>query len=92
MRRSARNKMRKLEEIVVVTLMSERCAFCHRPLIVTPSASTIYPRFISRTCKKQMTLVTVHHSNENRRDNRRTNLELVHRRCHKSHHAKHLNG
>ena len=92
MRRSARIKMRKLEEIAIVALLDERCFFCEESLIGTLSPRTDYPRFLSGTDKAQFTELTVHHDNENRRQNVRSNLKFCHRACHKAHHnkARHL--
>lgn len=95
MRKSTRQELRKLREMVRWAYAAAICYFCHESLLGSD------PEFDSDDEDGETTDayapgdgesspmdsdVTLHHINGDHSDNRRCNHAWAHRRCHKSHH------
>lgn len=92
-RRKPRDRrIRKLYELAINALASEKCFFCEKPLLeywLTAKGPTDgYLRWLSEFTKESIFKVTVHHRNENRDDNTKHNRKWCHQSCHKSFHMK----
>lgn len=84
MRKSTRQELRKLREVLRYALRKKNCYFCHKPLIDTKSYAKDGDGQGSPVRN-----ITVHHKNGNHDDDREKNKALCHDKpCHRSHHAK----
>jgi len=80
MRKSTRQELRKLREILRFLLRGKCCFFCKRKLISAKS----YAKDGDGQGSPISRQLTIHHVNGNHSDDRRENKRLTHQRCHRS--------
>lgn len=84
MRKSTRQELRKLREIVRECLDGKNCFFCHKPLLRTPN----YHGHGDGEGSPINTDLALHHKDGNHSNNEKSNRKWSHRPCHKRHHMK----
>lgn len=82
MRKSTRQELRKLREIVREVLEGKLCPFCKEPLITDENC---YGHGDGESSPFS-TELTLHHKDGNHQNNEKKNRVWSHRRCHKSYH------
>lgn len=86
MRRSTRQELRKLRELVWEAYEGVNCYFCREPLL---EGENLYGNGNGDGTKTdQMMEITVHHRDGDHYNNTAGNHKPCHRRCHKSFHMK----
>lgn len=85
MNSSTARELRMLREVGWFFLSDKVCCFCGRPLI---SLEGFTLTFGHRRHMPIHALLTLHHEDEDRSNNDKTNLSWAHTSCHKSHHMK----
>lgn len=83
MRKSTRQELRKLREIVHELLEGMNCYFCHEPLL--PKNHHGHGDGEASPIDTDLAL---HHRDGNHSNNEKSNRKWSHRRCHKSFHMK----
>src|SRR3954452_15661328 len=98
MRKSTRQELRKLREMVRWAYADVVCCFCHEPLLSNESTlwddededeeDEIVDAYApgDGESSPMNTDVTLHHLDGDHSNNLRSNHAWAHRRCHKSHH------
>lgn len=82
MRKSTRQELRKLREIVREVFEDQLCPFCKEPMIATSNA---YGHGDGESSPFDIEWA-LHHKNGDHSDNAKRNRVWSHRRCHKSFH------
>lgn len=85
MRRSTRQELRKLREIVREVFEGVDCYFCKESLL-NGDGKNHYGHGDGEGSPVRMTELTLHHRDGNHHNNEKRNRVWSHRRCHKSYH------
>ena len=88
MQKSKRRELNKLRELFWFFIYGKRCAVC-KELFVESDLYELAKHGDARGEPLSIRL-TIDHKNGDHSDNRPQNHRLVHERCHKIHHAKHM--
>jgi hypothetical protein len=90
MRKSTRSELRMLREMMWHFGLTTKCYFCHKPLLKFHNDITgaNEPHFGDRECPPVKTVLTIHHKNEDHKDDRAKNRRPCHSSCHRRHHMK----
>ena len=86
MRKSTRQELRKLRELVWEAFEGVSCYFCHEPLL---TGSNLYKDGHGSgdgTKTAEMLEITIHHRDGNHHNQEKRNRKPCHSRCHRSHH------
>jgi len=84
MRKSTRQELRKLRELLRFLLRGKKCYFCRKPLIKDKSYAKDGDSQGSPISRR----VTIHHKDGDHDNDALGNKKLAHTPCHKSHHMK----
>ena len=84
-----RRELRKSRELLWHYLDGETCMFCRKPLLDGQPKNI---SFGDATAAPLDVELTIHHSDEDHNNNKKSNRAVVHRSCHRRHHALELNG
>lgn len=85
MSKAIRRELGKSRELLWQLLEGEKCFFCKKLLL--PKGVPSYVKFGNGSAPPLDLDITIHHKNDNHKDNRPSNRALAHKCCHKSYHA-----
>jgi hypothetical protein len=86
MRRSTRRELVKLRELAWHFLDGVKCEFCGKPILPRAASRIRFGTSKIPPLPDSVIRTTIHHRNENRRDNTKRNRGIAQQSCHMQHH------